>query len=110
MDNFTVERIPDANPCFRVLAPDGSPATDINEFLSYLSACGSSAYTLRAYGTGLAHFFSWLSSSNKHINEVTRQIVGEYIAAFGQASPCRPLISRQSERHTRRQPRTINHR
>jgi integrase/recombinase XerD len=110
MDNFTVERILDASPCFRVLAPDGSPATDINEFLSYLSACGSSAYTLRAYGTGLAHFFSWLWSSNKHVSEVTRQVVGEYIAAFGQASPCRPLISRHSQRPSRRQPRTINHR
>jgi integrase/recombinase XerD len=110
MDKFTVDRILDANPCFRVLASDGSPATDINEFLGYLSARGSSAYTLRAYATGLAHFFSWLSNSDKQINDVTRQIVGEYIAAFGQASPDRPLVSRHAQRPAKRQPRTINHR
>jgi integrase/recombinase XerD len=111
MQKFTVQRASNGHPSFQVLAPDGPQATDINAFLSYLSARGCSAYTLRAYATGLAHFFSWLRESNGCADDVTRHVVEEYIAAFGQASPRRALISRQSHQTPqKRQPRTINHR
>lgn len=108
---FTVEKTTDRQPCFQVLDPDGSPAADINRFLSYLASCGRSAYTLRSYATGLAHFFAWLLESKISADGVTRHVVGEYIAAFGQASPRRPLRSPQlHDIHKKRQPRTINHR
>jgi hypothetical protein len=58
MPIFTVEKRNGGQPCFQVLGPDGSLATAINEFLAYLATCGRSAYTLRSYVTGLAHFFS----------------------------------------------------
>ncbi len=111
MPIFTVEKHNGGQSCFQVLAPDGSPATAINEFLTYLATCGRSAYTLRSYATGLAHFFTWLLESKISADDVTRHVVGKYIAAFGQASPHRPLMSpRLHDTHEKRQPRTINHR
>jgi site-specific recombinase XerD len=111
MHTFKVAKVSGSEPCFQVLAPDGIPATAINEFLTYLATCGRSAYTLRSYATGLAHFFTWLLKSKIRADDVTRHVVGQYIAAFGQASPHRPLISpRLYNTHDKRQPRTINHR
>ena len=111
MPIFTVEKRNGGQPCFQVLAPDRSPATAINEFLTYLATCGRSAYTLRSYATGLAHFFTWLLESKICADAVTRHVVGEYIAAFGQASPRRPLMSpRPDDTRKKREPRTINHR
>ena len=111
MRNFTAEKTTDTQPCFHVLDPDRAPAADINKFLGYLASCGRSAYTLRSYASGLAHFFTWLLESNRRADDVTRHVVGEYIAAFGQASPRRPLLSPQlHDIHKKRQPRTINHR
>jgi site-specific recombinase XerD len=111
MPIFTVEKAADRQPCFQVLAPDGSPTMVINGFLSHLTACGRSAYTLRSYATGLAHFFTWLLESKIGADDVTRHVVGQYIAAFGQASPGRPLLSpRRDDTSKKRQPRTINHR
>ena len=45
---------------FLVVGPDGMLVSTINEFLLHLSHCGRSAYTLRSYAHGLAHFFGWL--------------------------------------------------
>jgi integrase/recombinase XerD len=111
MPTFTVEKHRGSQPCYRVLDPEGSPATAINEFIAYLATRGRSAYTLRSYATGLAHFFTWLLESKISADEVTRHVVGQYIAAFGQASPRRPLLSpRPDDIRKERQPRTINHR
>ena len=111
MPIFTAAKRKGGQPYFQVLASDGSAATAINAFLTYLATCGRSAYTLRSYATGLAHFFTWLQESKIHADNVTRHDVGKYIAAFGQASPCRPLLSpRRHDTYNKRQPRTINHR
>jgi site-specific recombinase XerD len=118
---FLVEKVPQDQPAFRVLGPDGKPVAEIQEFLSYLATCGRSGYTLHSYATGLAHFFGWLHESGKHVDEVSRHMVGQYIAAFGR-SPKRRLGARHvpetdlgdQDGRTRsgdqRRPRTINHR
>ncbi len=111
MHAYTVEKVVGGDPCFQVLAPDGTPATAINEFLGYLAARGRSAYTLRSYAAGLAHFFTWLLESKRRVDDVTRHVVQEYIASFGKAPPRRFLASRQPpDSSKKRQPRTINHR
>ncbi len=122
MPLFWVEKVPNEYPAFRVMGPDGEPVSEIQEFLRYLATCGRSAYTLRSYATGLAHFFGWLHRSGNHLDEVTRHIAGQYIAAFGR-DPKKRLGARQitdcGADHPgtqttgfgeRRRPRTINHR
>jgi hypothetical protein len=97
MPVFLVEKVLYAQPAFRVLGPDGKPATEIQEFLVYLATCGRSAYTVHSYATGLAHFFGWLHESGKHVDEVTRHLVGQYIAAFGRNPKRRPGTQHVSE-------------
>ena len=86
MHTHTVEKVAGAEPCFRVLAPDGTPATVINEFLGYLAVRGRSAYTLRSYATGLAQFFTWLLESKRWVDDVTRHVVQECIWSFGKGA------------------------
>ncbi|MFZ0463478.1 MAG: tyrosine-type recombinase/integrase [Candidatus Acidiferrales bacterium] len=111
MPTFTIEKHQGGQPCYRVLDPEGTPATVINMFLTYQATCGRSPYTLRSYATGLAHFFTWLLASQINVDDVTRHVVGQYIGPFGQDSPTRALRSaRQHDASKKRQPRTINHR
>ena len=122
MPVFLVEKVPQEQPAFRVLGPESKPVAEIQEFLSYLAICGRSAYTLHSYAIGLADFFGWLHESGKQADEVTRHVVGQYIAAFShvpkhrlgarevpESSPvCQDSRTRVSG--DRRRPRTINHR
>jgi integrase/recombinase XerD len=119
---FTVVRVEDALAPFQVLGPDGAPVPAICDFLVYLSALDSSAYTLRSYAVGLGHFFDWLHQTNIHVDAVTRDTVGAYIEAFRRGSksgacsvaPQRAgqvnLLTRKPYPAAQRQPRTINHR
>jgi site-specific recombinase XerD len=117
---FSIEKVLQDQPAFRVLGPDGEPVGEIQEFLSYLATCGRSAYTLRSYATGLAHFFSWLHERGIQVGEMTRHLVGQYIAAFGRSPKIRPSPRGLSEAEPddgedpksgdQRRPRTINHR
>lgn len=107
---------------FLVVGPDGMPVSTINAFLLHLSQCGRSAYTLRSYARGLAHFFGWLHTTSQHVDELTSQAVEAYITFFstetkGGACPVDPhkagqinLRTRKSAPSVHRQPRTINHR
>src|SRR5690242_15737426 len=90
MNSFKVEKTPDAFAPFQVRGPDGEPVVEINEFLLYLATCGRSIYTLHSYATGLAHFFGWLRESGKQVDDVTRHVVGQYIAAFSHAPKYSP--------------------
>ena len=122
MNSLKVEETPEAFVPFQVQEPDGAPAVEINDFLQYLATCGRSAYTLRSYARGLAHFFGWLRTSGQQVDQVTRHMVGQYIAAFSQAPKYRPGTSHVpeaspavKESRTRgsgenRRARTINHR
>ncbi len=106
---------------FLVVGPDGMLVSTINEFLLHLSHCGRSAYTLRSYARGLAHFFGWLYTSRLDVDDVTTQAVEAYMTFFsteakGGACPVDPHKADQINLHTRkssptvhRQPRTINH-
>ena len=67
-----------------------SQQVQIQEFLIYLANCGRSAYTIRSYATGLAHFFGWLQERGTQVDAVTRTIVGHYIGAFGRTPKHRP--------------------
>ena len=40
MPIFVVEKVPQDEPAFRVLGPDGKPVGQIQEFLIYLANCG----------------------------------------------------------------------
>jgi site-specific recombinase XerD len=118
---FTLTQSEENPSIFLVVGPDGLPVTTINEFLLHLSHCGRSAYTLRSYARGLAHFFGWLHTTGQHVEDVTPQAVEAYIALFstetkGGACPVDPhkagqinLRTRKSAPSIRRQPRTINH-
>ena len=117
---FSVEKNAAGQAPFQVRGPDGMPVAAINDFLAYLAVRGRSGYTLRSYGAGLAHFFGWVEDRGMSVNDVTRQLVGEYIAAFACGpktdSRVQPAASNSISNpfHDRpptgRQPRTINHR
>ncbi len=121
MAAFTLTQSEEDPSIFLVVGPDGRPVSTINEFLLHLSHCGRSAYTLRSYARGLAHFFGWLHTTGRHVDDVTPQAVEAYIAFFstetkGGACPVDPhkagqinLRTRKSAPSVHRQPRTINH-
>jgi integrase/recombinase XerD len=122
MAAFTLAQSEKDPSLFFVVGPDGTPASDINAFLLHLSHLGRSAYTLRSYAQGLAHFFDWLHRTGCQVDEVTPQVIEAYITAFsfqakGGACPVNPakagqinLLTRKSAPGKERQPRTINHR
>lgn len=67
-----------------------------------------SLYTQRAYAIGLAHFFSWLHDASESPEQVTRQVIGRYIAEFSQSDRQGAVVSRSIKQP--RGARTINHR
>ena len=121
MASFTLTQSPQDARVLVVVGPDGRPVSSIDEFLLHLFQCGRSAYTLRSYARGLAHFFGWLHTTGKSVDHVTPQTVEAYIAFFGTepkggACPADPQKVGQINVRTRkaappihRQPRTINH-
>ena len=82
MAAFTLTQSETDPGIFMVVGPDGQPVSSINEFLLHLSHCGRSAYTLRSYARGLAHFFSWLHTAGQQGDDVTAQAIEAYIALF----------------------------
>ena len=122
MSTFTLVQPLERPGIFLVMGPDGTAVSVINEFLLHLAHCGRSAYTLRSYAQGLAHFFDWLHRNDHQVDEVTRQVIEAYITAFslqvkGGACPVDPtkagqinLLTRKVAPGRERQPRTINHR
>jgi len=71
MAAFTLTQSEKDPGLFFVVRPDGTQASDINVFLRHLSHLGRSAYTLRSYAQGLAHFFDWLRRTGYQVDEVT---------------------------------------
>lgn len=121
MAAFTLTQSEENPGIFLVVGPEGMPVPAINNFLLHLSHLGRSAYTLRSYAHGLAHFFGWLHTRKQQVDEVTSQTIEAYIAFFstetkGGACPIDPqkaglinLRTRKSSPSLCRQPRTINH-
>jgi site-specific recombinase XerD len=65
-------------------------------------------YTQRAYALGLAHFFTWLGANGVEPERVTRQVIGRYIADFGESEPSGAVTTRAAPKA--RSARTVNHR
>ena len=82
MAAFTLMQSEADSGIFLVVGPDGLLVSTINEFLLHLSHCGRSAYTLRSYARSLAHFFGWLHTTGRPVDDVTPQAVEAYIALF----------------------------
>src|SRR5260370_26085901 len=95
MASFTPPQSTQDARVWLVVGPDGRPVSSIDEFLLHLFHCGRSAYTLRSYARGLAHFFGWLHTTGKSVDNGTPQTVEAYIAFFstepkGGACPAEP--------------------
>src|ERR1017187_1372372 len=93
---------------FRVCDAAGGSVASCDQFLTELSQRDCSVYTQRAYAIGLVHFFNWLHCSGVDPDQVTRQIVGNYIVEFSRGSRQGAVVSRSAQMP--RQARTINHR
>jgi site-specific recombinase XerD len=65
-------------------------------------------YTQRAYALGLAHFFSWIDANGVEPERATRQVIGRYIAVFGESEPGGAVATRAAPKA--RSARTVNHR
>jgi len=93
---------------FCVCDDNGSIIPLCDEFLLQLRLRDCSVYTQRAYALGLAHFFTWLSGNGVEPERVTRQIIGRYIADFGESEPRGAVATRAAPKM--RSARTVNHR
>jgi len=56
----------------------------------------------------MAHFFTWLGENSVEPEQVTRQIIGRYIADFGESEPHGAVATRTAPKT--RSVRTVNHR
>jgi integrase/recombinase XerD len=93
---------------FGVYDSDGGVMPLCDEFLLQLRLRDCSPYTQRSYALGLAHFFTWLEAEGVEPDRVTRQIVGRYVAAFGESKPGGAVATRAAPKE--RSARTVNHR
>jgi len=93
---------------FGVYDGDGRVVPLCDEFLFQLRLRDCSVYTLRSYALGMAHFFTWLGANSVEPEQVTRQIIGRYIADFGENEPHGAVAMRVVPRV--RSARTVNHR
>jgi integrase/recombinase XerD len=109
MTTYLAKKSSDANGVwFCVSDGDGVSIPSCDDFLFHLRLRDCSAYTLRAYAIGLAHFFSWLHQASESPRNVTRQIIRRYIADFSQSERQGAVAFRSAAKV--RGPRTINHR
>jgi site-specific recombinase XerD len=106
-ENFRVQKSAEGES-HRILDPLGFPTTKANEFLEYLEIRGRSPYTLHSYAVGLADFLGWLHQANITVDDVTRQVAGQYITEFGNGP--RGGFAGKARAGSKRQPRTVNHR
>ena len=97
----------------------GEPHPDASSFLATLSRDDRSSHTVRAYALGLAHFLRWLAARSIALEEVTRAVVGRYVAEFRftpkggaveNAPAANDRVDDEREVMPQRQPRTVNHR
>lgn len=106
-ESFLVQK-PTNGMSYRILDPLGFPSVRANEFLQHLEVRGRSSYTLHSYAVGLADFLGWLLRANIDLDNVTRQVAGQYITDFGKGA--KGGFVGTGRAGSRRQPRTVNHR
>src|SRR5271156_808800 len=93
---------------FGVCDGDGEVMPLCDEYLFQLRLRDCSVYTQRAYALGLAHFFTWLGANGVEPERVTRQVIGRYIADFGESERGGAVATRTAPKV--RSARTVNHR
>jgi len=71
-------------------------------FLADLAARGSSSYTLRTYGLGLAHFLEWMAAREVRVRDAGREDVVAYVVDFARNDVDGIAVGRA--------PATVNHR
>ncbi len=109
MPTYLAKRSADeAGVRFRVCDGDGRVMPLCDEYLFQLRLRDCSVYTQRAYALGLAHFFTWLGANGVEPERVTRQVIGRYIADFGESEPGGAVTTRAAPKA--RSARTVNHR
>jgi integrase/recombinase XerD len=109
MPTYLVKRSSDETGTrFRVCDGGGNSIPSCEEFLVQLRLRDCSVYTQRAYALGLAHFFTWLDANGGEPEQVTRQVIGRYIADFGESEPGGAVATRAAPKA--RSARTVNHR
>jgi integrase/recombinase XerD len=109
MSTYLAKRSSDeAGEYFGVYDGDGRVMPLCDEFLLQLRLRDCSVYTQRSYALGLAHFFTWLEAEAVEPERVTRQIVGRYVAVFGESKPGGAVSTRAAPKT--RSARTVNHR
>lgn len=96
MSSFSVARLPGLVP-FGVVDAEGNTQPDVTRYLHSLVLKGMSAYTIRSYAFGLAHFHSWLLAHDLDLLGVVPTDISSYIAGY-RAEPVAPG------------PATVNHR
>ena len=109
MPTYLAKRSADeAGVRFRICDGDGRVMPLCDEYLFQLRLRDCSVYTQRAYALGLAHFFTWLGANGVEPERVTRQVIGRYIADFGESEPGGAVTTRAAPKA--RSARTVNHR
>lgn len=71
-------------------------------FLAGLAGRGSSSYTLRTYGLGLAHFLEWMAARAVRVRDAGREDVVAYVGDFARSDVGGIAVGRA--------PATVNHR
>jgi integrase family protein with SAM-like domain len=97
MAAFTLNRSSTDPSIFAVVGPDGQAVTMINEFLQSLALRGRSAYTVRSYAHGLAHFFDWLHTAGQSVDDVTPHTIEAYLTMLSttpKGAPVPPIRAR----------------
>lgn len=108
MAKFIAKRVMDSKGVlFRVIDDQGKPLPSCEDFLIHLRMRDCSIYTERMYSIGLAHFFTWLDDVGVNSNDITRQVIGRYVAHFSQSKKEGAVASQSGDKV--RSPRTINH-
>lgn len=111
-----------ANFPHRVATEDETLKSEIDSFLDELHRLDRSLATVRSYELGLRHFSRWLKDQGIALNDVSRQVVGDYSVFFresGKEGAVAVDLNKTGEVNPKtgkaapaehRKPRTVNHR
>jgi integrase/recombinase XerD len=91
--------------CWAVLDARGVPIAEVTAFLRNLHHIERSIHTIRAYGTDLAHFFTFLESSGVAWTAVNNEVMGSFIGYMRMPNT---ELARPSNPEGIRSPLTVN--
>ncbi|MFE4229943.1 tyrosine-type recombinase/integrase [Arthrobacter sp. NPDC056886] len=88
-----------------VLDARGVPIAEATAFLRHLESIESSRHTIKAYGTDLAHFFTFMETSGVMWTAVTNEVMGQFIKYLRTPNP---KLIRPSNPHGVLSARSVN--